>query len=123
MDGRAALAFQFAKEIATQLITLSTGFLALTITFTKDLLQVLPGPSRGWLMWAWLLHMAAIVFGVMSLMGLTGTLMPVVADGKTLEALTFGSNVRWPAIAQIVCFAFGTAAIVVYAVASLRKRS
>src|SRR5689334_17009239 len=121
MDGRAELAFQFAKEISTQLITLSMGFLALTITFTKDILKPELSPPKSWLIGAWVFHAVAVVFGVMALMGLTGTLMPVIPDGKTLDTLTFDANVRWPATAQIMCFALGTVLVVVFAVISLAR--
>jgi hypothetical protein len=122
MDERAKLGFEFAKEVATQLITLSTGFLALTITFTKELLAVIPSGTRGWLIGAWLLHLLAIIFGVWSLLALTGTLMPVTADPKPLEALALGQNVRWPAFLQVISFAVGTTFMVIYAANSLRKR-
>jgi hypothetical protein len=123
MDGRVQLGFEFAKEIATQLITLSTGLLALTVTFTKDVLKLVPGSQRWWLMGAWVLHLVAIVFGVWALMGLTGTLMPLTPDETALEALAFGSNVRLPAAFQIISFALGTASMVVYGVVSLWQRS
>jgi hypothetical protein len=122
MDERVKLGFEFAKEIATQLITLSTGFLALTITFTKELLAAVPSGARGWLLGAWLLHFIAICCGVWSLLALTGTLMPVTPDARPLEALTLGTNVRLPFWFQIISFALGTALMVVYALGSLLKR-
>ena len=122
MDDRVKLGFDYAKEIATQLITLSTAFLALTITFTKEFLAANPTGGRGWLTAAWILHCIAICCGVWSLLALTGTLMPLTPDHRLLRELTLASNVRTPAFLQIVSFAIGTIVMVVYAVVSLRKR-
>jgi hypothetical protein len=121
MDERVKLGFEFAKEIATQLITLSTGFLALTITFTKEFVAAIPRKRYGWLIGAWILHVVAICSGVWSLLALTGTLMPVTPDGKPLNALSLGGNVRLPFELQIFSFAAGTALIVIYAVISLQR--
>src|ERR1700747_2196802 len=107
MDERIKLGFDFAREIATQLIALSIGFLALTITFTKELIKAIPGASRGWLKWSWIMHVASVVFGVWTLLALTGTLIPSSSDTTPLGALTLGTNVRLPAKLQIVSFVLG----------------
>ena len=48
MDPSVSLkAFEFAKDLTTQLITLATGTIALTITFSKDFLRSnAPRPRR-----------------------------------------------------------------------------
>ena len=115
MDDQVKLGFEFAREIATQLITLSTGFLALTITFTKELVPDRGPAARKWLLMAWGLHLAAIVFGVWTLSALTGSLMPV----GTASAPVFGAPVRLAATLQFVTFALGLAALVVYGITTL----
>jgi len=110
VDEQVKLGFEFAREIAKQLITLSTGFLALTITFTKELVPERTPGARKWLLAAWGLHLAAIVFGVWTLSALTGSLMPAVASGPAV----FGAPVRLAATLQLVAFALGLAAMVGY---------
>jgi hypothetical protein len=120
MDERIKLGFDFAREIATQLIALSVGFLALTITFTKELVKTTPtAGSRRWLQGSWGLHVASVVFGVWSLLALTGTLIPSSSDTRPLGALTLGINVRLPAMLQIGSFVIGTLVMVIYAAISL----
>ncbi len=110
MDPVTQLGFQFAKEVSTQLITLSTGLLALTIAFGKDLVRG-PPRARGWLGWAWFAHLLSIGAGVFALLALTGTLMPVDPATRNLQ---FGFNVRLFAGSQVVAFAVGTLFLVVY---------
>jgi hypothetical protein len=120
MDERIKLGFDFAREIATQLIALSVGFLALTITFTKELVKTpLTAGSRRLLRGSWGLHVVSVCSGIWSLLALTGTLMPLSSNAKPLEGLTFGWNVRLPAMLQIASFVLGTIAMVIYAAGSL----
>jgi hypothetical protein len=46
MDERVKKAFDFAADLAKQLITLATGLIALTITFSKDFIQHAPAASQ-----------------------------------------------------------------------------
>lgn len=117
MDDATTLGFQFAKEVATQLIALSTGLLTLTITFTKDIFRIVPRRGRLMLPFAWATHLASVCFGVLALMALTGTLMPAGPSTRNLE---FGPNVRWMAASQIVTFALGTAFLFIYGLLAFR---
>jgi hypothetical protein len=47
LDPQVRMAFEFASDLAKQLITLATGILALTITFTKDLVKHVPEGGSG----------------------------------------------------------------------------
>src|SRR5258708_35945735 len=92
MDDPAQLGITFAKELATQLITLSTGVLALSATFTKDILKTIPAGKERVLHAAWGVHILAIIFGVWSLPGITGTLLPL--DGVRPNPLQLGVLVQ-----------------------------
>jgi hypothetical protein len=96
------LAFQFAKEISTQLITISSALIGLSVTFVKDLKTDEPL----WLRISWGCYIFSVMFGVWHLMALTGALESLSAPGKTFD--TFGWPTRLPAIAQIVTFIGGT---------------
>jgi len=102
------LAFQFAKEVSTQLITLSSALIGLSVTFIKDF----QSESPGWLRASWLLYIASIVFGVLALLTLTGTL-----ETLALPASAFGGfypSTRITAGAQIVSFVLGTVCLIVF---------
>jgi hypothetical protein len=116
------LGFNFAKDLAVQLITLSTGLLALSATFTKEILKTISKSREMLLRISWIVHVIAIVGGVWTLMALTGTLMPAApkAPGTPFQ---FGSNVRVPAGLQVILFLLGTILLlVVYGSGSAKPR-
>jgi hypothetical protein len=118
----AEMGFQSASELAQQLVTLSTGVLALTITFTKD---VLKNHSRSPLLIlkiAWVVLLVSICFGIMTKMALTGTLMPQQTASPE-DRLVFKSNVLTPAKLQILTFLLGIVLIIVYGAFSLKRQS
>ncbi len=121
MDEQIKLAFEFASDLDKQLITLSTGILALTITFTKDILGGIHLKHIWLLLTSWIFFLFDIIFGIWCLMALTGTLAPV--DGSNLNVgLTLGSNVRLPSALQILTFVVGVALIIAYGILSLSKK-
>ncbi len=115
MDERVKLGFEFAKEIGTQLITLSTGLLALSVTFTKELAD--RRTSKTWLFVAWGLHVASIMCGVWTLMALTGALISSTGDNIP----GFGVPVRLPAFLQVSMFVLGIGAMVAYGIQAFRS--
>ena len=120
LDDRARLAFQFASDVAKQLITISTALIAFSVTFTKELLQ--KGAPKQYLFIALATHLLSIVGGVWTLLALTGTLMP--AGGYTqANAATFDSNIRIAAAFQIALFLMGCGALVVHGVAAIRFKA
>jgi hypothetical protein len=116
----AEMGFQSASDLAQQLLTLSTGILALSITFTKDIVKDATRSPLWILKVAWVLYLLSICCGIWTKMALTGTLMP--QQGTTIEQrLTFDSNVLTPAKLQIITFILGVTLIIVYGARSLRR--
>ena len=114
MDDQVKLAYEFASDLSKQLITLSTAILALTATFTKDLLK-----TRRWnllLVLAWIGYLSSLVFGIMSLMALTGELAPV---DQSASSIHLGPVPRRMAEWQIYAFGLSTLAIVGYGTINL----
>jgi hypothetical protein len=68
---RADKAFSFAQEVPKQLITLSTGVFALTLTFAEKI-EGSATAARGFLEWAWGFYLGTILLGVVVLMTLAG---------------------------------------------------
>ena len=119
MTEQTKLAFEFASDLSKQLITLSTGILALTITFTKDTMGVAGKPIR-LLLFSWVSYLVSIFFGIWSLMALTGSLAPLaVIDPNAVPVIDF--NVRLPSALQIISFIFSTALIIRFGWISLKK--
>lgn len=116
MEPRVQKAFEFASDSTKQLITLATGIVALTITFSKDILGGVDFGPRLLLMMAWSVYLVSIIFGVWTLLALTGSLEPMHSLDKRPDASIWGKNVRLPSIIQIVTFLIATLLVVVFGI-------
>ena len=67
---------QFASEISKQTLTLATGVLALTITFSRDRLHRLSPKALFRLKLAWIFLLLTIFFALCNLRAYTAALMP-----------------------------------------------
>jgi hypothetical protein len=117
VDESTKKAFDFAAETTKQLLTLSTAIIALTITFSKDMVQKVPAGALTSLVWAWLAYILSIVFGIWTLMALTGTLQPKQRVSGTPSI--WGRNVTIPASLQILSFLAGLILTVGFGIKSL----
>jgi hypothetical protein len=114
MQENVKMAFEFARDLSNQLITLSVGVLAFTVTFHKEYVKSIR-PSAAWLLvMAWVSHLLAILAGIASTMALTGTLLKEIDANHPI-----GGNVRWFAGIQIILFVLGTLLIIIYGVTML----
>lgn len=112
---RTKAAFDYAKESTVQLISLATGVMALTITFSKDLIGDSETCKLVWMMkWAWGLYLGSICFGVLTLLALTGTLAR--GNGTIKCDSIYGFNVRIQSVLQIVLFLVATGFAAVFAI-------
>ncbi len=122
IEDQLRLAFEFASDLAKQLITLATGVLALSITFVKEILQrqsLLDNPGRlRTLGAAWIMMFLSIFFGIWTLSALTGSLAPI--SGSTAPSLE--GNSRFPAGGQVISFLLGIGLLIWFGISSLRKR-
>jgi hypothetical protein len=118
MEEQTKLAFQFAADLAKQLMTLSTGVIALTVTFTKDLVDRAPRHAIYLLRLSWALYLTSLIFGVWVLMALTGSLAPVKASTVPTG---IGSNVRNPAMLQILTFLMASLFVIGFGISAVIK--
>lgn len=97
---RFTAAFTYASEKTKQLITLATSILAITITFSKDVL----GGVIAWavlpLFVAWILYLVSIVAGVQLLGRLAARLQAAPIGPETLDEHDIDGCARW----QVGCF-------------------
>ena len=124
MDEQRKQAFEFARDSTKQLITLATGIIALTVTFSKDVFGK-PSPFEQLLLvGSWIFFLLSVVMGVCTLLALTGSLEPkeepiVGTNVATRGPSIRGSNVTIPSIIQILTFLIGLALTVWFGITSL----
>lgn len=132
-------AFDFAADVTKQLITLSTAIITITITFSKDIINFANSSAKNYLLWAWILFIATVFFGIWTLMALTGTLQPLKketnknpSESKTESSTTQentcdfdcsinSKNIRIPSMLQIFCFIVALSFSIAYGFNSLNK--
>ena len=106
-------AFDFAQELTKQVITLSTAVITVTISFFKDIFgATVPSLAKILLACGWGVFTLSIVFGVMTLMGMTGSLATGISS-------IHGTNARLPAILQHSLFVIALTLTVIAAVVAL----
>jgi hypothetical protein len=103
-------AFEAARDSTKQLLALSTGIIALTITFAKDFVGS-AAPGRWLALLAWFLFLFSSFFGLWALNALTGNAGRVVPR-SWLSTRT--GNVKAPARAQVLTFIPALLLTVVY---------
>lgn len=118
MDEKTKTAFDFARDTTKQLLTLSTGIIALTITFSKHFVQPMPeeADAKKFLVYAWCVYLSSILFGIWTMMALTGTLE---AKDPSVHVSIRGKNVIIPSILQIATFSIGTILTVIFGIKSI----
>jgi hypothetical protein len=89
--------------------------LALTITFSKDVVGEISPGERKLLIAAWVAYFISVFFGVWTLHALTGSLASL---DKTIsdEQKVFTSNARFPSGVQIVTFLIGLVLTVIFGI-------
>lgn len=99
-------AFDFAADLTKQLITLSTSIVTVSLLFGKDF------PRQNLLaVWAWTFYLVSTIFGLWTLMALTGTLAPLNPPSTSFD---LGFNVRLPSALQIVAFAIAVVLTIIF---------
>lgn len=122
--------FDFAADVAKQLITLATAIITVMITFSKDILGT-NSHYIAWLLSSWILFLLSIVFGIFTLMALTGVLAQSqktqnIEDRKELENFNnsgiYKCNVRWFEGIQIFLFIIALLLSIIYGYKSLSHK-
>jgi len=106
--------FEFARDVIRQFLTLATGIIALTITFSKDFVSTAPDEVRVFALWSWGFMLISIFFGLWALLALTGSLD---RSKENESELSIGDkNITRPASIQIVSFFVGLIFVVVFGI-------
>ena len=113
LDDHTKAAFASAGDAAKQLITLSTGILALEITFRKEVMGQLASSATTLLAVSWILFLLSVFAGVWTLLALTGSLGQELAPtARTI----YRPSIRVPAFLQVLLFVAGLACTVLFGV-------
>lgn len=78
-------AFDYAQDSAKQMLTLSVGILALTITFFKEFAGGGSAGSKTLLAVSWVFFLASIIAGILHLYALVGEIAPPGGGGQPDE--------------------------------------
>jgi hypothetical protein len=118
MDEHRKKAFDFASDVAKQLITLSTGIIAVSVTFSKDIVKNTANSKYAIILMAVgsFIYLLSILAGLWHLYALTGELETIQNDH---EPTTRGSNATIPAITQIITFLAATLVIIIFGIVSM----
>jgi hypothetical protein len=99
-------AYDFAQELVKQIITLSSAIITVSIAFLKDLVSNAPDGARTMVAVSWIFFILAVLFGVLTLGALTGSL-------SNNKASIMETNMRAPAIVHVGSFIIGLVLIVI----------
>jgi hypothetical protein len=114
---RTKLAFDYARDSTKQLMTLATGVIALTITFSKEFIGPTPPDFKDYIIWSWILLLISICFGQICLMALTGILGSQKEPRPLLNI--YDKSIKRPAICQVLTFFGGLSLIIIFAAKTL----
>jgi hypothetical protein len=120
VDPQLELGFQFVQDLAKQLITLSTGVLALSITFTKDIVREVPHGAVKWLKSAWALLLGSILAGICELSALAGALVPPGGISSAIKEVP--GSARMFGGMQLLTFAGAILCVILYGFSALQHQ-
>jgi hypothetical protein len=104
LDERTAKAFDFAKDVTVQLITLATGIIGIEVTLLKDVIETVSHGGRWFLFVSWIALLLSVIFGIMTILALTGTLQP---KDESVPLTIWGRNITALSVCQIILFLMG----------------
>ena len=106
--------FDFAKEVTTQLLTLATAVVSISVTFAKEISPRAVKNARRRLYQSWICFLGSICFGIWVLCAITGKL----AEGDPEPDTVYALSIRLPSILQILAFVGGILCLVLHAIRS-----
>jgi hypothetical protein len=112
---RDKLAFEYAKDTTKQLMTLATGFIALTVTFSKDFIGKAPEDIKWKVTAVWVLLLASAIFGQVCLMGLTG----ILGSSRKPPLNIYNRTIRVTSIFQTLTFFIGLVFGISFAISAI----
>lgn len=97
----------YAKDASTQVITLASAILAVSLTFSKNWAEAANAQERVLLQWSWLTLLVSVLAGVWTLSAIAGIAFLGRGDLRS-------PSLRVPWLIQIVMFLVGLVLLVVF---------
>lgn len=116
MDDQSQRAFEFAQDTVKQVIALSTGIMALTITFQKDFIHSSSNIAGPFIMLSWIFFLISVSFGLWTLCALTGRLGSEGTSECTAGSPIYDKAITNPAMLQLACFFVGLVCTVLFGI-------
>jgi len=114
MSDRKKLAFDYARDSTKQLMTLATGIIALTITFSKNFIICVPQEIKWHVTWCWILLLVSVFFGQICLMTLTGILGSNKNPSPPINI--YNTTVKTTSLIQVLTFFGGLILAIKFAI-------
>lgn len=121
MNEKAQKAFDFAADVIKQLITLATGIIAVTITFSKDIIGASMLTNSSLIFYSWGFFLFSIMAGIWALLALTGNLQPITPPARNIIPSINTKNVRIPMFCQIGSFVFALFLTILFGIKSIKQ--
>jgi hypothetical protein len=102
-------AFDFAQDMTKQVLTLCTAIITITLTFLSNKISSYSHLARHLLELGWLGYLVSILFGLLTLMALSGNLERPYDRSK--PPTIYAGNIRFLSAVQLVTFLAGTVLI------------
>lgn len=112
--------FDYAQDVTKQLITLSTGVVAITVTFLYDIVQRVPESGQISLFVGWSLFLLSIISGIATLLNLTGRVGNADNAGSTG---VYEGVIRLFSAAQIILFLLALGATAVFGLQAVHAKT
>ncbi|APS40629.1 hypothetical protein AO058_17875 [Salegentibacter sp. T436] len=113
--------FEYAHNAIKLIISLSTGIIAFTITFLKDILKD-EISAICTLKWSWIILGTSILFGIITIFSIIGSLHSLSTtkdENKKKKIDVYSLNIQLPAIITIFSFLVGVALFISFAFKNL----
>jgi hypothetical protein len=117
LSDRTKLAFDYARDSTKQLMTLATGVVALTVTFSKEFIGTASPDIKCYVNWSWILLLISVGFGQFCLMALTGILGSQKQPPPLLNI--YAKKIKITSIMQVLTFFTGLLLAIIFAVKAL----
>lgn len=119
-------AFSIATDMVKLLITLSTGVITFTVTFSKDIFGDLSNMKCIWLlMVSWIIFTLSMVLGFSTLGAMVGTLSKAStepsSDGNNPPNMIYSPNIKRLCCLQIFLFLLGLIIVFILGYINLSK--
>jgi hypothetical protein len=105
--------FEFANEAMKLVLTLATGVVAFTVTFTKDMIGSNPIQYQNLLIASWVLMILSATLCLLTLLAIAGTAYKLSLNNSNSHSI-YDTNIKLPSAVAISTFILGMICMVTF---------